>query len=204
MRERHRQENPIMPMELQIIRAAEFVRVGAQGQFDLAASKAALATVAGACRKRGIQQALMDLRALQPGPKPVFTPADLLELVKTFPEVGFTRRLRLAILYRSDPHKRARLFAFLSTLHGWSVRAFGDFEEALSWLSSGPVPPTPSSGEKSIPIPISNREAKAPALVGPPPVRPEDRPGGSECAGSRTRRTGRRAGRPVHSRVKSR
>ena len=64
-----------MPLELNIIRATEFIRVGAHGQFDLAASKAALATLAGACRKPGIQQALLDLRALQPGPKPVFTPA---------------------------------------------------------------------------------------------------------------------------------
>ena len=32
-----------MPQELQIIRASEFIRMGAQGHFDLAASKAALA-----------------------------------------------------------------------------------------------------------------------------------------------------------------
>jgi len=124
-----------MPLQLEIIRATEFVRVGAKGQFDLAASKAALATVAGACRKRGIQHAILDLRALHPGPKPVFSPEDLIELVNTFPAVGFTQRLRLAVLYHSDPHKRARLFAFLSTLRGWSVRAFGDFEEALLWLA---------------------------------------------------------------------
>jgi hypothetical protein len=43
-----------MPQELQIIRASEFVRFGAQGHFDLAASKAALAELASVCRKRGI------------------------------------------------------------------------------------------------------------------------------------------------------
>ena len=51
-----------MPQELQIIRASEFVRMGAHGHFDLAASKAALAELAAACRKRGIHQAMMDLR----------------------------------------------------------------------------------------------------------------------------------------------
>lgn len=149
-----------MPLKLEIIRASEFVRVGPEGHFDLAASKAALAAVATACRKRGIQHAVIDLRALQPGPKPVFSPADLVELVNTFPSVGFTHQLRLAILYRSDPHKRARLFAFLSTLHGWNVRAFGDFEEALQWLSKKdecePLPPAPDSEE---PIPVKVREA---------------------------------------------
>ncbi len=149
-----------MPLKLEIIRASEFVRVGPEGHFDLAASKAALSTVAKACRKRGIQHAVLDLRALQPGPKPVFSPADLLELVTTFPNVGFTRQLRLAILYRSDPHKRARLFAFLSTMHGWNVRAFGDFEEALHWLSTDDEcetqPPEPDSEE---PIAVKVRQA---------------------------------------------
>ena len=31
----------LVPLELQIIRASEFIRLGAQGHFDLAASKAA-------------------------------------------------------------------------------------------------------------------------------------------------------------------
>src|SRR5262245_14488482 len=104
----------IMPQELQIIWASEFIRVGAEGHFDLASSKSVLADLASACLKRGINHAMMDLRSLHPGPKPVFSPADLAELVSTFGEVGFTHQQRLAILYRTDPHRRARLFAFLS------------------------------------------------------------------------------------------
>jgi hypothetical protein len=160
-----------MPLELHIIRATDFVQVDPQGHFDLASSKAALALLAGACRKRGINQALVDLRALQPGPKPVFTPADLVELVNTFREVGFTHEERLAILYHSDPYKRARLFAFLSTIRGWNVRAFGDFEEALLWLSSGQEPPGKpkrSPAEKQIPIQVGHQKATPPTrLVGP-------------------------------------
>jgi hypothetical protein len=134
-----------MPFQVEVIRAAEFVRLGARGHFDFAASTAALATLARACRKRGIRHAVMDLRELRPGPKPVFTQADLIKLVRFLPQVGFPRRLRLAILYTSDPHRRARLFAFLSTLHGWSVRAFADFEEALGWLSGGDETDTPAA-----------------------------------------------------------
>jgi hypothetical protein len=155
-----------MPLELQIIRAHEFVRLGAHGHFDLAASKAALAEMAAACRKRGIHQALMDLRALHPGPKPVFSPADLIELVNTFREVGFTHEQRLAILYHSDPHHRARLFAFLSIVRGWNVQAFGDFEQALVWLSGEPERPAKASrpaAEKKIPVRQLKRE------VDPPP-----------------------------------
>jgi hypothetical protein len=114
--------------------------------------------------EKGIAHAMLDLRALHPGPKPVFTPADLAELVGTFREVGFTQQERLAILYGSDPHHRARLFAFLSTMHGYAVRAFGDFEEALLWLSSGQETGPGrrrSLGEKSVPVRFPKRAAKA-------------------------------------------
>ena len=129
-----------MPMELQIIRAQEFIRLGASGRFDLKASKAVLAQLAGACCKRGIHQALLDLRALHPGPKPVFSPNDLVTLVNTFREVGFTQKQRLAVLYGSDPHHRARLFAFIAKLRGWKVQAFDSFEEAVLWLSEAGEP----------------------------------------------------------------
>ena len=143
-----------MPLELQIIRASEFIRLGALGHFDLAASKSALAMIARACRKRGVDQALIDLRELQPGPQPVFSRKDLVELVNTFCQAGFTRQHRLAVLYRTDPHQRARLFAFLSVLHGWTVRAFDNFEAAMDWLSSGPeaARPVRSATEKPIPV----------------------------------------------------
>jgi hypothetical protein len=148
-----------MPFQLEIIRATEFVRVGAEGHFDLPASKEALATLANSCRKRGTENAILDLRALEPAPKPVFTPKDLLELVNTFPEMGFDKhRLRLAILYRIDPHKRARLFSFLTALHGWNVQTFDNFEEALLWLSRGQEAqsrPQRSQRETQIPVRFS-------------------------------------------------
>ncbi len=125
-----------MPLELQIIRAHEFIRMGAKGRFDVAASKAVLADLARACRKRGIHQALLDLRALKPGPVPVFKPKDLVMLVSTFHTIGFTKKHRLAVLYSSDPHRRARLFAFISRIQGWNVGAFVSFEEALAWLAA--------------------------------------------------------------------
>jgi hypothetical protein len=124
-----------MPLELQLIRASEFVRLSADGHFDLETSKVALATIARACRKRGIERALLDLRALRPGLKPVFSPRDLASLVNTFHEIGFTRKQRLAVLYTSDPHGRARMFSFISTIHGWQVRGFASFEDAIFWLS---------------------------------------------------------------------
>jgi hypothetical protein len=48
-------------------------------------------------------------------------------------------------------------------MHGWSVRAFGEFEEALLWLSEGPAAEAKRrrvAGEKEIPVRFSERAAK--------------------------------------------
>lgn len=126
-----------MPIELQIIRASDFIRLGPQGRFDFAASKLALAELASACQKRGIHQAMLDLRAFKAPPEPVFSPDDLASLVCTFHEMGFTKKHWLAVLYSNDPHHRARLFAFIGRMRGWNVAAFDSFENALFWLSGG-------------------------------------------------------------------
>ena len=163
-----------MPTELQIIRAQEFVRLGAHGKIDLQASKAALATLAAACWKRGINQALLDVRAVQPGEKPVFSPKDLTVLVSTFREIGFTQKQRLAVLYTSDPHRRARMFAFIAILHGWSVQAFESYEDAITWLSGAEteLPETETASTSRLTrIPVKQRKiSEAPSKPPVPPI----------------------------------
>jgi hypothetical protein len=154
-----------MPMELQIIRASEFIRAGAHGHFDLDTSRAFLVELASACRRRGISRALLDMRALQPGPTPVFSPSDLASLVSAFREIGFSRSDRLAVLYASDPHHRARMFAFISKLRGWKVQAFGDFEAAVTWLSETEDPEPQHSNWKT-PVPITFSEQSPPKVEG--------------------------------------
>lgn len=161
-----------MPLELQIIRAQEFIRMGAHGHFDLKVSKAMLANLARACCKRGINQALLDLRALHPGPNPVFSPNDLLALVNTFREVGFTHKQRLAVLYSSDPHHRARLFSFIAALRGWKVQAFDSYEQAIVWLSGGDAPAPEKEWHSDAPQPVSVRRRQE-ALPSKPVPQPK-------------------------------
>jgi hypothetical protein len=123
-----------VPLELQIIRATEFIRAGAAGRPDLEASRAVLRELAAACRRRGIDRALLDVRNLHPGATRIFTPDDLASLVNTFHEMGFSQEQRLAVLYTEDPYHGVRMFAFIGALRGWKVRAFGDFEAAFQWL----------------------------------------------------------------------
>jgi len=147
-----------MPLELQIIRASEFIRLGARGHLDLAASCEILRQLAIACRRRTINQALLDLRDVRPGATPMLTRNDLLSLVNTFRDVGFSNQLRLAVLDSADPHRRARLFAFMTTLRGWSVKASDNFEEALLWLSQGgTIERRKGPGEQEIPVHVAGR-----------------------------------------------
>jgi hypothetical protein len=124
-------------MELQIIRAADFIRLGPRGRIDLETSRGFLRELASACRRRGISRALVDIRDIIPGPKPRLSPRELASLVNCFKEMGFCESDRLAVLYEKDPHHGARIFAFIGELQGWNVKAFHDFEQAVSWLFEG-------------------------------------------------------------------
>jgi len=149
-----------MPMELQVIRASEFVRWDAHKHLNFEASKQALRELAVASRKRGLSCAMVDLRPVPSAPKPIFTPDELAALVRTFREAGFTRDQRLAVLYDEDPFGGVRNFAFFGRLRGLQVQAFTRFEPALSWLSELPESWTESSrGE--VPIPVIRRAGRA-------------------------------------------
>lgn len=124
-----------MPVELQIIRASEFIRLGAPGHLNLASSREMIQQLARACHRRGIDRALLDLREVQPGDTPMLSRKELGAVINTFCSSGFSDRLRLVVLYSSDPHHRARIFALMNVLRGWNVKASENFEEALHWLS---------------------------------------------------------------------
>lgn len=138
-----------VPMELHVIRFREFVRLNARGQLDMAESHAVLSQLAQMCRKRGIDRALLDGRDIQAD----LTPDELAALVRDLAEMGFTRNQRLALLHKGDPHRRAALFTLIAKLRGWRIRAFGSFEEAVDWLSSGPeIRTRPHSCAEQIPL----------------------------------------------------
>ena len=138
-----------MPVELQIIRAREFVRLGAHGEFDFESTCAALTTLADACRKRGIERALIDIREASSN----LTPQDLTALVKAFSDAIASSRLWLVVLHTDRQKYRAKLFAFLSAMRNRKVQAFEDFEEGLVWLSTpDDTAAKAAAGEDEVPI----------------------------------------------------
>jgi hypothetical protein len=147
-----------MPVELQVIRASEFVCLDADELLDFEASKKVLQGLAMACRKRGLERAMLDLRAIPVPARPHFTTTELAALIGTFRDAGFSRHQRLAVLYQYDVHGGIRNFAFFGKMRGLQVQAFREFETALQWLSAE----SENADEllAGVPVPIAQREAK--------------------------------------------
>src|SRR5436189_3752288 len=117
-----------MPIELHVIRASEFIRLDANEHLDFEATANVLEGLAHACRKRGLNSALLDLRPLPPPPKPRFTTKQIAALVHVFRDAGFSKAQRLAVLYRHDIYGGIRDFAFISRTEGLQVQAFQEFD----------------------------------------------------------------------------
>ena len=162
-----------MPLELQVIHVNDFIRLDPHEHLDFEASKKALEALARACRKRGLNNALLDLRSLPVPTKPRFSPTDISSLVSSFRDAGFSRDQRLAVLYRHDVYGGVKTFAFISRMRGLQVQAFAEFEGAVQWLMEGQhdaecretgdtVPITaPMAKVQKLPMPATNEGACA-------------------------------------------
>jgi hypothetical protein len=126
-----RQQESPMPCNLHIVRAGDFVRLDAHGELDSDASGKILRTIAKTCIDRGIDNALLDVRNFYSN----VTIAQLHDLTRTFYEMGFREKHHLAVLHRYRGGKKAELFAMFAESHGWNVRAFDLFEDAIEWFS---------------------------------------------------------------------
>lgn len=148
-----------MSVELQVIRASEFIRLNTQKYLDLEASKESLRTLAQACCKRGLNCALVDLRPLPLQAKPHFSTEELAALVGAFREGGFTRKQRLALVYRHDVHGGIRSFAFIGRMRGLQVHAFSEYDEAMEWLA-GESAPADTIRERGASVPIKPTQSE--------------------------------------------
>ena len=123
-----------MPIEIFVITASDFVRLSSDKFINFEESKKVLQGLAAACQKRGLDRAIVDVRDLPVPDKPHFTNAEFAALVEVFREAGFSRRQRLAVLYRQDVYGGLQKFTFFSRMRSLRVQAFHEFESAINWL----------------------------------------------------------------------
>lgn len=147
-----------MSVELQVIRASEFICLDADEHQNFEASKKSLQGLAQACLKRGLDCALLDLRGLPVLSKPHFNKKEVAALVGAFCDAGFSHKQRLAVLYEHDVYGIIRDFTSLSKTRGLQVESFLDHEKAMSWLSGHQE--SPPELERGAQVPIVKRHAK--------------------------------------------
>jgi len=121
-----------MAYDLLMIRTSDFVRLDGRGKPDLVESRRALERVAKSCIDRGVRCALLDVRDVYS----TLELMDMYNLVGAFHAMGFRAEHQLAVLHRYSGGEKAEVFATLATQHGWNVRAFDRFEDAIEWFTS--------------------------------------------------------------------
>jgi hypothetical protein len=122
-----------METRYKMIQGRDFIRFNALGITDLEQSKKALLELALMAGLSQDCEILMDVREAYGG----FKEKDVQELVL---ELGKHHQLfhsKIAILTRDDEQfHKAILAEILSTIDGYKVQAFTEFEQAINWLNS--------------------------------------------------------------------
>jgi hypothetical protein len=147
--------------QFQVIRASDFVCFDAERHLNFEESKRVLQELALACRKRGLDRAMVDLRDLPVPEKPRFTWAELAEMAGAFRAAGFTGRQRLAVLHSHDTHGTIRDFVTISRMKGLQVEAFNQFDKAIHWLGKSTEHPAECKHGAEVPI---VRKKQAPSV----------------------------------------
>jgi hypothetical protein len=148
--------------QFQVIRASDFVCFDADEHLNFEDTRKVLEQLALACRKRGLDRAMVDLRDLPVPPEPRFTRAELAEMANAFRAAGFTERQRLAVLQSHDTHGTIRDFVSISRKRGLQVQAFREFDAAIHWLGKATETEHPVECKPGAEVPIvRKRNAKA-------------------------------------------
>jgi hypothetical protein len=120
-----------VPTNIAIVHTRDFIRARPDGALDLEASRTLLVDVVSAIRRAGEHNVLIDTRAAVP------TRLARTDLWKLGVAAGTQPALaqgRVALLVPLDRQDDAEFFESVARLEGANVRAFSDFESAISWL----------------------------------------------------------------------
>jgi hypothetical protein len=123
-----------MHYDFRMIRGKDFLRLDAQGHFDMAATRNMLRDTIWACTQSKMGRVLLDIRDAST----TLTTAQMFQLAQVCQEVSpTTEEHRIAILNRpTDDLDRAETVANAAAEHGWNIAVFRDFEVMFKRLMS--------------------------------------------------------------------
>jgi hypothetical protein len=120
-----------VPTNITIVQTSDFIRARPDGALDLEASRKLLLEVVSAIRRAGEHNVLIDTRAAAPTR---LSTKDLWQLGVAVGTQPLLARSKVALLVPLDKQDDAEVFEGVARIEGANVRAFSDFESAISWL----------------------------------------------------------------------
>ena len=125
-----------MPVNVKVINTKEFIRATATGALDFAASKQAILDIASQIKQPGEYEVLIDTR----GAEGTLSITELYELGVALADHPSLRRNKIGLLVPMRGVYDARFLESVALNRGVQIRAFTDFEQAITWLVTREAP----------------------------------------------------------------
>jgi hypothetical protein len=119
-----------MPVNVKIINAQDFIRTTVSGALDFAESKRAILDTASQIKQPGEYEVLIDIR----GAEPILSITNLYELAVALAGQPSLIGSKIGLLGPMSGVDQAQFFETVAQNRGARIRAFTDFEEAITWL----------------------------------------------------------------------
>ncbi len=122
-----------MAYDVRVIPIREFIKTDITGDVDMSASRKMLSELMAVCKRENMSRILIDCReASSPA-----TTLDVWTLARDLGSLGVTYEDRVALLNRpKDSFDRGAFLEVCATNRGYQIKAFREFEQAFSWLTS--------------------------------------------------------------------
>jgi hypothetical protein len=119
-----------MPVDIKFIHPKDFLKTTATGDLDLAASRKLLLEIVSLMKRAGEFQVLIDLRQAEPR----LSASDIFELGVSMASEPAMRQSKIALLSPMKDEEKAHFMETVSRNRGAQLRAFKDYEQAITWL----------------------------------------------------------------------
>ncbi len=119
-----------MPVNVKVINTKDFIKVTATGSCDFTASKQGILDIASHINQPGEYEVLVDIREAEV----VLSTVDLFELGMALADHPSLRQSKIGILAPLDRLDKARFLELVTENRGVRIKAFTDFEQAITWL----------------------------------------------------------------------
>ena len=119
-----------MPVNVKIIHTKDFIKTTATGVLDFEASKQSILDIASQITQPGEYDVLMDNRAAEA----TLSTTDLYELGQSLAEHPALHQSKMGILVPERAMEQAAFFENVAANRGVRIKAFTNFEEAITWL----------------------------------------------------------------------